>query len=112
MAQPQMEPKVRTFLAKLRREAFLEIREGYVDTGAVPGQDTTWHDVAEIKPQTTTKEEVAARQRKKFLGLIPYGPAGTYTPPPATPGAAQPDQTAKPAPDSPPAQPPAAPAKQ
>jgi parvulin-like peptidyl-prolyl isomerase len=112
MAQPQMEPKVRTFLAKLRREAFLEIREGYVDTGAVPGQDTTWHDVAEIKPQTTTKEEVAARQRKKFLGLIPYGPAGTYTPPPATPGAAQPDQTAKPAPDSPPAQPPAAPVKQ
>jgi parvulin-like peptidyl-prolyl isomerase len=112
MAQPRMEPKVRVFLAKLRREAFLEIREGYVDTGAVPGQDTTWHDVAEIKPQTTTKEEVAARQRKKFLGLIPYGPAGTYTPPPATPGAAQPDQTAQPAPDSPPAQPPAPPVKQ
>jgi len=114
MAQPQMEPKVRVFLAKLRREAFLEIREGYVDTGAVPGQDTSWHDVAEIKPQTTTKEEVAARQRKKFLGLIPYGPAGTYTPPPATPGtAAPPDPAAKPAtPDSPPAQPPAAPVKQ
>jgi parvulin-like peptidyl-prolyl isomerase len=111
MAQPQMEPKVRVFLAKLRREAFLEIREGYVDTGAVPGQDTSWHDVAEIKPQTTTKEEVAARQRKKFLGLIPYGPAGTYKAPSA-PGAAQPDPTAKPAPDSPPAQPPAVPVQQ
>jgi hypothetical protein len=67
--------------------------------------------VAEIKPQTTTKEEVAARQRKKFLGLIPYGPAGTYKAPSA-PGAAQPDPTAKPAPDSPPAQPPAVPVQQ
>jgi parvulin-like peptidyl-prolyl isomerase len=109
MATPLMQPKLRALLTKLRKEAFLEIREGYVDSGAAPGQDTTWHDVAEIKPQTTTKEEVAARQRKKFLGVIPYGKTGPYKPPAA---AAQPDQTAKPAPDSPPAQPPAAPVRQ
>jgi parvulin-like peptidyl-prolyl isomerase len=102
MAEPQMGPRVRVLLTKLRKEAFLEIREGYVDSGAAPGQDTTWHDVAEIKPQTTTKEEVASRQKKKFMGLIPYGKAAPYKPP-VVPGAASPDQTAKPAPDSQPA---------
>jgi parvulin-like peptidyl-prolyl isomerase len=101
MAAPQMEPKVRAFLTNLRKEAFLEIRDGYVDTGAAPGKDTTWHDVAEIKPQTTTKEAVAAQQRKKFLGMIPYGHAGPIKPLPI-PGAV-PDQTAKPAEDSQPA---------
>ena len=106
MAQPRMGPKVRELLTRLRKEAFLEIREGYVDTGAAPGKDTTWHDVAEIKPQTTTKEEVAARQRKKFMGLIPYGRVGPVKP---APGAAQPGQTAKPSQDSQPAQPPAPP---
>jgi peptidyl-prolyl cis-trans isomerase SurA len=76
LAEPKMRPKVREFLTKLRNEAFLEIREGYVDSGAAPGKDTGWHDVAQIKPQTTTKEEVAARKRKKFLWIIPHGRVG------------------------------------
>jgi hypothetical protein len=120
MATPLMQPKVRELLTRLRKEAYLEIREGYVDTGAAPGKDTTWHDVAEIKPQTTTKEEVAARQKKKFLGVIPYGHVGPVRP---APGAPPTDQSGKPAqgsapagaapaPDSPPAQPPAAPVQQ
>jgi parvulin-like peptidyl-prolyl isomerase len=97
MAAPQMQPKVRVFLTKLRREAYLEIRDGYVDTGAAPGQDTSWHDVAEIKPQTTTKEAVALQQKKKFMGLIPYGKSGPIKPL-AIPGMpATPDQTATPA---------------
>jgi parvulin-like peptidyl-prolyl isomerase len=108
MATPLMQPKLRAFLTRLRKEAFLEIRAGYVDSGAAPGQDTTWHDVAEIKPQTTTKEEVAARQRKKILGVIPYGKAGPQKAIPV-PGMPPPDQAAKPSPDSQPAQPPAAP---
>ena len=33
---PRMQPKVREFLTKLREQAFLEIREGYVDSGAAP----------------------------------------------------------------------------
>ena len=90
IVNPQMEPKVRVYLTKLRREAYLEIHDGYTDTGAAPGQDTTWHEVTEIKPQTTTKEEVVARQRKRFLGLIPYGNSGEKQPL-AIPGAV-PDQ--------------------
>ncbi len=102
---PRMQPKVREYLTKLREQAFLEIREGYVDSGAAPGKDTGWKDPAQLKPETTTKEEVAARKRKRLLGIIPRksapakpasdsdpakastvpAPAPT-TPPPAGPG--------------------------
>ncbi|MGC2656736.1 MAG: peptidylprolyl isomerase, partial [Bryobacteraceae bacterium] len=44
--QPKMEPKVRAYLTDLRRTAFLQIKAGYVDTGAAPGQDTRWQDPA------------------------------------------------------------------
>lgn len=69
---PRMQPKVREFLTKLREDAFLEIRTGYVDSGAAAGKDTAWRDPAQLKPQTTTKEEVAARKRKKrLLWVVP-----------------------------------------
>lgn len=103
LARPKIDPKLREYLSKLRQESFLEIKDGYVDTGAVPGKDTRWHEVVGLKPETTTKEEVAAhRKRKKFLGIIPHGSVapGTketsgakgITPPPdtTTPPAAPP----------------------
>jgi peptidyl-prolyl cis-trans isomerase SurA len=72
MIMPQMNTRVRTYLTKLRQEAFLEIKPGYVDSGAAPGKDTSWKDVAQLKPQTVTKEEVARhRKRKKLLWIIP-----------------------------------------
>ncbi len=99
---PRMQPKVREYLTKLREQAFLEIREGYVDSGAAPGKDTGWKDPAQLKPETTTKEEVAARKRKRLLGIIPRKSAPAKpasdsdpakastvpapTPPPAGPG--------------------------
>jgi parvulin-like peptidyl-prolyl isomerase len=69
LAAPQIETKVRAYLTRLRQDAFLEVKDGYVDTGAAPGKDTHWHDIAQLKPQTTTKEEVAAthRRHKHFL---------------------------------------------
>jgi peptidyl-prolyl cis-trans isomerase SurA len=70
---PRMQPRLREFLTRLREEAFLEIREGYIDSGAAPGKDTRWSDPAQLKPETTTKEEVAARQRRKLLWVIPFG---------------------------------------
>ena len=94
---PKMEPKIREFLTKLRAQAFLEIKDGYVDSGAAPGKDTRWHDVAQIKPQTTTKEEVAARKRKRLLGIIPRKSA------PAKPAQeAEPVKASTPAPQTPP----------
>jgi len=72
LTRPKMEPKIREFLTRLRTEAFLEIKDGYIDSGAAPGKDTRWRDVAQLKPQTTTKEEVAARvKRHKKLLFIP-----------------------------------------
>jgi parvulin-like peptidyl-prolyl isomerase len=67
---PRMNPAVRTYLTQLRQEAFLEIREGYVDSGAAPGKDTKWTDPAQLRPETVSKEELANQKRKKrFLGI-------------------------------------------
>jgi parvulin-like peptidyl-prolyl isomerase len=68
---PKMEPKVREYLTKLREQAFLQIKEGYIDTGAAPGKDTRWQEVAQLKPATTTKEEVlsSSKAHKKVLGV-------------------------------------------
>ena len=75
---PRMQPKVREFLTKLREDAFLEIRGGYIDSGAAPNKDTAWKDPATLKPETTTKEEVASRKhRKKLLWVVPV--PGTST---------------------------------
>jgi parvulin-like peptidyl-prolyl isomerase len=73
LREPKIEPRVREYLTRLRAEAFLQIKDGYIDSGAAPGKDTRWQDVAQLKPQTTTKEEVASRirNRKKLFGLVP-----------------------------------------
>src|SRR6266849_10327170 len=68
---PRMQPKLKEDLTKLREQALLEIRAGYVDSAAAPGKDTAWKDPAQLKPETTTKEEVAARRRKRLRGIIP-----------------------------------------
>ncbi|HWZ31184.1 MAG TPA: peptidylprolyl isomerase [Bryobacteraceae bacterium] len=76
--QPKMEPAIREYLTKLRVNAFLEIKPGYEDSGAAPGKNTAWSDPAQLVPQTTTKEEVAAKTRhKKLLWAIPI--PGTTT---------------------------------
>jgi parvulin-like peptidyl-prolyl isomerase len=86
LAKPIAEPKLREFLTGLRREAFLQIKPGYIDTGAAPGKDTAWKDPARLMPQTTTKAEVAnQRHLKKFLHIIPYGYTGEKDDKPAAP---------------------------
>lgn len=91
---PRLQPALRTYLTKLREDAFLEIRGGYVDSGAAPGKDTAWKDPATLKPETTTKEEVASRKKKKFLGVVPHMSSGpkpnTIAPPPLPPATTTP----------------------
>jgi peptidyl-prolyl cis-trans isomerase SurA len=75
---PRMEPALRAYLTKLRTEAFLEIKPGYVDSGAAPGKDTAWSDPAQLIPETVTKEEVLAKpHRRKLLWMVPI--PGTST---------------------------------
>jgi parvulin-like peptidyl-prolyl isomerase len=72
MFSPRMQPAVRTYLTDLRSNAFLEIKPGYVDTGAAPGKDTAWTDPAQLRPETVTKEQVASQTRKKrLLWMVP-----------------------------------------
>lgn len=71
LAAPRIQPKVREYLTRLRQDAFLEIREGFADSAAAPGKDTSWKDPAQLRPETTTKEEVAARKKKRLLWIIP-----------------------------------------
>jgi peptidyl-prolyl cis-trans isomerase SurA len=84
---PRLQPSLRAYLTKLRADAFLEIKAGYADSGAAPNKDTSWKDPATLKPDTTTKEEVAARKhKKKMLGVsVPFssnGPKRSIAPPP------------------------------
>jgi peptidyl-prolyl cis-trans isomerase SurA len=96
LIEPRVGPKVREYLTQLRQNAFLQIKPGVADSGAAPGKDTTWQDPAQLRPETTTKETVAARGHKKLLHVIPYGHVGkekdtspaappTVTPVPQTP---------------------------
>lgn len=75
--EPRMQPAVRDYLTKLRSEAFLEIREGYVDTAAAAGKSTKWSDPAQLKPETVTRAEVANQKRRKRLLFVPV--PGTST---------------------------------
>ncbi len=69
---PRYEAALRPYLTKLRQEAFIEIRDGYVDAGAAPGQDTSWKGPAQLRPQTVSKEEVASQAyRPRLLWLVP-----------------------------------------
>jgi parvulin-like peptidyl-prolyl isomerase len=76
--QPKMQPALRAYLTKLRENAFLEIKKGYVDTGAAPGKDTAWMDAAQLKPETVSKADVASKKRKKRLLGVPL-PGTTST---------------------------------
>ena len=72
MIQPKFPGQVREYLTKLRMESFLEIKPGYVDSGAAEGKNTAWTDPAQLKPETVTKAEVQNQPRKRrMLGIVP-----------------------------------------
>lgn len=68
----RQEPAFRAYLTKLRQQAYLQIKDGYVDSGAAPGKITTWGAPALLRPETVTREEVLANPAmKRLLGLFP-----------------------------------------
>jgi parvulin-like peptidyl-prolyl isomerase len=77
LSQPKWPPAIREYLSELREEAYIEIRPGYTDSGAIPGMDTSWSDPAKLAPVTTTKEEVLSKGKKRrLLWLIPLPGGG------------------------------------
>ena len=67
---PKMQPALRAYLTRLRQEAFIEIRPGYIDSGAAPGKDTAWKDPEQFKPAVTTKAE-ATKKKRRLLWVLP-----------------------------------------
>jgi peptidyl-prolyl cis-trans isomerase SurA len=59
----KLQPALRAYLTKLREEAFIDVREGYEDTGASPN---------ETKPIETAANAAGAKQlkKKKKFGLF------------------------------------------
>jgi peptidyl-prolyl cis-trans isomerase SurA len=75
---PRLDAAVRDYLGRLRKDAFLEIKADYIDTGAAGGKDTAWVDPAQLRPETVKKEEVESHLRhKRLLWSIPV--PGTQT---------------------------------
>ena len=59
----KLQPALRSYLTKLREEAYIDIKQGYIDSGASPNQ---------TKPVFTTaaqqaEKEQAKKKKKKFL---------------------------------------------
>ena len=72
LSAPLFEPEIRKYLTELRGQAYIEIRPGYADSGAVEGMNTAWSDPSRLAPLTTTREEVIkTRRRKRVLWLVP-----------------------------------------
>jgi len=59
----KLQPALRAYLQKLREDAFIDIKPGYVDTGASPNQ---------TKPVETSAKEANEKQlkKKKKLGVL------------------------------------------
>ena len=59
----KLQPALREYLTKLREEAFIDLKAGYVDSGASPNQ---------TKPVETASKEPGAKElkKKKKLGLF------------------------------------------
>jgi peptidyl-prolyl cis-trans isomerase SurA len=59
----KIEPALRQYLTKLREDAYIDIKQGYVDTGASPNQTKLIYTSA---PESRTKD-LSKKKKKKFL---------------------------------------------
>ncbi len=62
----KLQPALRAYLTKLREEAYIDIKDGYTDSGASPNQ---------TKPiETTAAKEAEAKnlkkKKKKVMGIL------------------------------------------
>lgn len=61
----KMQPALREYLTKLREEAFIDIKPGYLDTGASPNETQPVYTTATTETPNSGKEK-----KKKKLGLF------------------------------------------
>jgi peptidyl-prolyl cis-trans isomerase SurA len=61
----KLEPRARSFLTKLREQAYIEIHEGFVDSGASPNQVKPVLVAANTKDDET--KQIKNKKKKRFL---------------------------------------------
>jgi len=61
----KMQPALRDYLTKLREDAYIDIKPGYIDTGASPNETKPIYTTAASTDTSATKEK-----KKKKLGLF------------------------------------------
>jgi peptidyl-prolyl cis-trans isomerase SurA len=59
----KLQPALRAYLTKLREEAFIDIKAGFVDTGASPNQTQPVY----MASDTTPEGKEAKKKKKRFL---------------------------------------------
>lgn len=83
----KMEPALRDYLAKLRDDAFIDIKSGYVDSGATPNEQKILQG-AYVPPQPRKKKHVertrfrqkpVRKQKETDVAASPAPPAGVPT---------------------------------
>jgi peptidyl-prolyl cis-trans isomerase SurA len=62
----KLQPALRAYLTKLREEAYIDIREGYTDSGASPNQTKP----IETAAARDTEAKNLKKKKKKFLGVL------------------------------------------
>lgn len=70
----KMQPALRAYLLKLREEAFIDIKPGYVDTGASPNQTKPIYSA--YTPPAPKKKKAIARFRPKTAGATQAAATG------------------------------------
>ena len=63
----RIQPALRAYLTKLREEAYIDIKPGYVDSGASPNQ--TKPIMTAPNPELD-KQASASKKKKKKLGIF------------------------------------------
>lgn len=63
----KLEPAARAYLTKLREEAYIDVKPGYVDTGAAAGQANKPEILAAAGDPSSRQGKTGLKKKKKFL---------------------------------------------
>jgi peptidyl-prolyl cis-trans isomerase SurA len=66
MYYERVQPALRVYLTKMREDAYIDVRQGFVDNGASPNQSKLIYTMASSNTTSTT----AKKKKKKRMGLF------------------------------------------
>jgi peptidyl-prolyl cis-trans isomerase SurA len=60
----QLQPALRTYLTKLREDAYIDVKDGYIDSGASP------NETKPVEVATAKANDAKKLKKKKKLGIL------------------------------------------